>query len=97
MDNPGEVITVKLPSNKLHLSVPFEVTESSVTNFVYDITVIAAGSAKGGRVKYILKPQISESGSEVRFDEVDPEEELGGDPAPESAEDTTPPTIEFTS
>ena len=78
----GEVITVKLPSNKLHLSVPFEVTESSVTSFVYDITVIAAGNSKAGRVKYILKPQISESGSKVRFDEVEPEEELGEDPAP---------------
>ncbi len=97
VDNPGEVITVKLPSNKLHLSVPFEVTESSVTSFVYDITVIAAGNRKAGRVKYILKPQIAESGSKVRFDEVEPEEELGGDPAPESAEDTTAPTIEFTS
>ncbi len=82
VDNPGEVITVKLPSNKLHLSVPFEVTESSVTSFVYDITVIAAGNSKEGRVKYILKPQISESGSEVRFDEVEPEEELGEDPSP---------------
>jgi hypothetical protein len=94
----GEVITVKLPSNKLHLSVPFEVTESSVTSFVYDITVIAAGNSKEGRVKYILKPQISESGSQVRFDEVEPEEELGEDPSPEiePAEDTTAPTIEIT-
>ncbi len=94
----GEVITVKLPSNKLHLSVPFEVTESSMTSFVYDITVIAAGNRKSGRVKYILKPQILESGSEVRFDEVEPEGELGEDPAPETepAEDTTEPTIEIT-
>ncbi len=94
----GEFITVKLPSNKLHLSVPFEVTESYVTSFVYDITVIAAGNSKAGRVKYILKPQILESGSEVRFDEVEPEEELGEDPAPkiEPAEDTTAPTIEIT-
>ena len=98
LEDTGEVITVKLPSNKLHLSVPFEVTESSVTSFVYDITVIAAGNSKAGRVKYILKPQILESGSEVRFEEVEPEEELGEDPAPETepAEDTTAPTLEIT-
>ncbi len=68
-----------------------------MTSFVYDITVIAAGNRKDGTVKYILKPQIAESGSKVKFDEVDTEEELGEDPAPESAEDTTAPTIEFTS
>ncbi len=67
-------------------------------SFVYDITVIAAGNSKAGRVKYILKPQISESGSKVRFDEVEPEEELSEDPSPEiePAEDTTAPTIEIT-
>ena len=60
--------------------------------------MIAAGNSKAGRVKYILKPQISESGSEVRFDEVEPEGELGEDPVPEiePAEDITAPAIEIT-
>ncbi len=62
----GETITVKLPSGKLQISKPFEVTESGVTNFVYDISVVEAG--KSGQ--YILKPQIGESGPDQDFDEV---------------------------
>ena len=42
----GERVDVKLPSNKLHISVPFEVTETDVTSFVYDLTVVAAGSRR---------------------------------------------------
>jgi hypothetical protein len=55
----GQTIDVKLPSNKLHISQPFEVTSGKLTSFTFDITVIATG--KSG--KYILKPQISESGA----------------------------------
>ena len=51
--------TVKLPSGKLQISKPFEVTSGEVTNFIYDITVIKAGESG----KYILKPQIAESGA----------------------------------
>ena len=50
---------VKLPGGKLQISKPFEVTSGEVTDFVYDITVIKAG--KSG--KYILKPQIAQSGA----------------------------------
>ena len=50
---------VKLPSGKLQISKPFEVTSGEVTNFIYDITVIKAGESG----KYILKPQIAESGA----------------------------------
>ena len=59
--------TVKLPSGKLHISQPFEVTDGEVTEFVYDITVIKTG--KPG--KYILQPQISESGPHISFVEID--------------------------
>lgn len=59
--------TVKLPSGKLHISQPFEVTGGEVTEFVYDITVSKAG--KSGQ--YILQPQISESGPDKDFEEVD--------------------------
>ncbi len=56
----GQTIIVKLPSNKLQISKPFEVTADTVTSFTFDITVVAAGN-KG---KYILKPQLSESGAQ---------------------------------
>ena len=59
--------TVKLPSGKLHISQPFEVTNGEVTEFVYDITVIKAGESG----QYILQPQIAESGPDKDFEEVD--------------------------
>ena len=58
-----EMVDVKLPSNKLQISVPFEVSATEVTSFVYDLTVVAAGSERAGRIKYILKPQIGQSGA----------------------------------
>jgi len=63
----GESVDVKLPSEKLHISKPFEVTSSLETNFVYDLTVIAAGSTQSG-IKYILKPQAGQSGADQRFE-----------------------------
>jgi len=51
---------VKLPSNKLQLNHTFNVAEDTVTTFTYDITVVKTGNNDG---KYIIKPQISESGS----------------------------------
>lgn len=66
----GETANVKLPSGKLHISKPFVVSENAVTSFVYDITVVQAG--KSG--KYILKPQIAQSGADQKFSEVTPSE-----------------------
>jgi len=63
----GGTTNVKLPSGKLHISQPFEVTDGEVTDFVYDITVIKAGNSG----KYILKPQIAESGPNQNFVEVE--------------------------
>jgi len=51
-------IEVKLPSSRLHISKPFEVADDLLTSFTFDITVIESGN----RGKYILKPEISESG-----------------------------------
>ncbi len=62
----NETVEVKLPSNKLQISKPFVVIEDSVTSFVYDLTVVAAGNDKSG-VKYILKPQIAQSGPDKPF------------------------------
>jgi hypothetical protein len=63
--NGGTEIEMKLPSNKLQISKPFTISDS-VVDFVYDITVVKAG--KSG--KYILKPQIAESGAEQKFNEL---------------------------
>lgn len=59
-------VKVKLPSDKLQISKPFEVVEGEVTNFVFDVTVIKAGQSG----KYILKPQIGQSGSDQKYNEV---------------------------
>lgn len=57
----GATTEIKLPSSKLHLSIPFEVTEETVTSFTYDMTVFATGDGRNQR--YLLKPQIGESGA----------------------------------
>ena len=61
LESTGERIEIKLPSQRLHLAVPFSVSDNTVTNFTYDMTVIRTGN--GRNAKYILKPQISESGA----------------------------------
>jgi hypothetical protein len=58
LESTGQIIDVKLPSSKLHISMQFEVTVDTVTSFTFDITVVATGN----NGKYILKPQIDESG-----------------------------------
>lgn len=61
----GQTVAVKLPSGKLHLSKSFQVTADTVTSFTYDLTVIATGSPQSG-IKYILKPQIGQSGVDYK-------------------------------
>jgi hypothetical protein len=63
----GEEVTTKLPSGKFHLSTPFTITaDGPAIDFVYDITVIKAGQSG----KYILKPQLSQSGANQEFHQV---------------------------
>jgi hypothetical protein len=62
LKSTGETLEVKLPSNKLQLSSPFNISTGNITSFTYDITVINTGKAKEGQ-KYLLKPQASESGA----------------------------------
>lgn len=65
----GEDATVKLPSGKLQISMPFLVTkagENSTVDFVFDITIMKAGNSG----KYILKPQIGESGPDQPYNDV---------------------------
>ncbi len=65
----GQTVDVKLPSNKLHISKPFEVSGDSVVSFVYDLTVVATGGQQFG-VKYILQPQVGQSGADQKFREI---------------------------
>ncbi len=65
----GKPVSVKLPSGKLQISKAFEVTGDSVTSFVYDLTVVDAGSPQSG-IKYILRPQAGQSGADRRFEEI---------------------------
>ena len=39
-----------------------------MTSFTYDLTVVAAGNAQSG-IKYILKPQVDQSGADHKPDE----------------------------
>jgi hypothetical protein len=59
--------TVRLPSGKLQVSKPFDVASGEITDFVFDITVIKTGADD----KYILKPQIADSGPDQEITEVD--------------------------
>ena len=60
-------VEIKLPSGKLHLSVPFQVSADAVTRFTYDLTVVATGSSQNGP-KYILRPVVGESGAVTEQD-----------------------------
>ena len=61
----GEEVEIKLPPQKLHVSKHFQVSTDKMTTFTYDLTVIAAGSPQSG-IKYILKPQVDQSGAEQK-------------------------------
>jgi hypothetical protein len=63
----GEQVRVKLPSEKLQLNSEFTVGANESTDFVFDIAVHKAG--KSG--KYILRPVVSQSGTDVPIEPVD--------------------------
>ncbi len=58
----GQEVEIKLPGQKLHMAKRFQVSADKLTTFIYDLTVVAAGSPKSG-IKYILKPQVDQSGA----------------------------------
>ena len=54
-----------VPSGNLQISKPFAITgDGPVVNFVYDVTVVAAGN------DYILLPQVTQSGANQSFHEL---------------------------
>ncbi|ELZ98391.1 DUF4382 domain-containing protein [Haloferax sulfurifontis] len=71
----GEQVDVKLPSNKLQLNTDFEVGNGESVDFVFDITAFEAG----GSGKYVLKPVVSESGTNVPITTVGAEETADAD------------------
>ena len=69
LEESGATVDVKLPSNKLQMNSPFEVTADSVVSFVYDLTVIARGNLQSG-IRYLLQPQVDQSGAHQPYQEV---------------------------
>lgn len=63
----GERVNVKLPSQKLHVNHEFTVGNGEDVDFVFDITVTEAG--KSG--KFVVKPVVSQSGTNVPIERVD--------------------------
>ncbi|AUG48795.1 hypothetical protein BVU17_00585 [Haloarcula taiwanensis] len=83
----GESVDVKIPSEKLQLTKPFEVVAGESVEFVFDINVVKKGT--GG---YNLLPVISESGvagKDVEIEEVDSNSvEDAADDEKENSDDT---------
>lgn len=68
----GNSTDVKLPSDKLHVNTAFTVEANESVNFVYDVTVVKAGQSG----KYVIKPVVSETGTDVPITEVEHEGSL---------------------
>jgi hypothetical protein len=58
----GEEVEIKLPSDKLRISKDFQISIDMLTTFTYDLTVVATGNSQSS-IKYILKPQVDQSGA----------------------------------
>ncbi|WP_436347570.1 DUF4382 domain-containing protein [Natronorubrum sp. FCH18a] len=76
----GERANVKVPSEKLQITHPFEIGDDDAVDFVFDINVVKRGRGND----YNLTPVISESGVAGEDVEV---EEVSGDGDDETAED----------
>jgi len=86
----GESVAVKVPSEKLQIQKPFEITSDGTVEFVFDINVVKKGN--GG---YNLLPVISESGvagEDVDVEEVDGEDDQTTESGTETAENSTETT-----
>jgi len=63
----GTQVNVKLPSEKLQIKNEFTVGNNESVDFVFDITVFQTGN----KDRYILKPVVSESGTDVAIEKPD--------------------------
>jgi hypothetical protein len=74
----GEPAEVKVPSEKLQITKPFEIRAGESVSFVFDINVVK----RGQKNSYILKPVISQSGvagEDVVVEEVGEDDEGADD------------------
>lgn len=82
----GEEVTVHVPSDKLQIVMPFEVTAGETVSFVFDINVVRRGQSG----EYNLTPVIAKSGVVGRdlddIEEIDPDED-GDDVANEDGDE----------
>jgi hypothetical protein len=82
----GESANVKLPSDSLKLQTPFTVESGESLEYVFDVMVVKSGQSG----MYVLRPVISESGTDVPIREVGPNgqpvDRRGG--GPDVADDT---------
>ena len=63
----GGLADIRIPSDKLQITIPFTVTAGgAIVDYVFDITIIKAG--KSGQ--YLIKPQVGESGPDKEYREV---------------------------
>jgi hypothetical protein len=66
----GEIANITAPSVRMEISKPFAVTaDGSKVSFVCDVTVMGGGTGQDGD-KYVLQPQVNESGANQNFHEV---------------------------
>lgn len=68
----GELVSVTIPSDKLQLIKPFEVTAGETLSFIFDINVVK----KGQSGEYNLLPVIGKSGvagEDVEVNEIEPD------------------------
>jgi hypothetical protein len=70
----GGQADIRIPSNKLQVSLPFTVAAGgAILDFVFDVTVIKAGNSG----QYLIKPQVGESGPDQEYREVDEDDSEG--------------------
>lgn len=79
----GEQVRVKLPSEKLQIHQTFEIAPNQTVDYVFDVSVFKAG--KSG--KYVLKPVISQSGTDKEIEDVDEKKEDEEKDAEEKADE----------
>ncbi|WP_247730231.1 DUF4382 domain-containing protein [Halovivax limisalsi] len=70
----GTETRVKLPSERLQIRTEFTVAADEELDFVYDVAPHKAGQSG----KYILRPVISESGTDAEIEDVDAEPRADG-------------------
>jgi len=68
----GGQADIRIPSDKLQITLPFTVTAGgAIVDYVFDITIVKAGNSG----QYLIKPQVGESGPHQEYREVKKEDQ----------------------